>query len=87
MFIRAARIFDLPQDIAANLPHIELRGFSECSLDCHKAIIAYEPERIVIAVNTGQVTIEGEGLELCHMHRDRLSVTGKIYGLTFTGGS
>ena len=87
LLVKAAKLFDLPADIAANLPHIELRGFEECSLDCHKAIIAYEPEKIIIAVNTGEVTIEGEQLELRHMHRDRLTVTGRIEALTFLGGT
>lgn len=86
-FVKAAKLFDLPADIAANLPHIELRGFEECSLDCHRAIIAYTPEKIVVAVNTGEVTIEGEELELRHMHRERLTVTGRIAALTFLGGS
>ena len=86
LLTKAAKLFDLPADIAANLPHIELRGFEECSLDCHKAIVAYEPEKIIIAVNTGEVMIEGEGLELRHMHRDRLTVTGRIEAMTFTGG-
>ena len=72
---------------AANLPHIELFGFEMCSLDCHRAIIAYEPEKIVIAVNTGEVTIEGSGLELRYMHRDRLTVTGTIEAMSFTGAS
>ena len=85
LLTKAAKLFDLPADIAANLPHIELRGFEECSLDCHKAIVAYEPEKIIIAVNTGEVMIEGEGLELRHMHRDRLTVTGRIAAMTFTG--
>ena len=76
--VKAAKLFDLPADIAANLPHIELRGFEECSLDCHRAII--------VAVNTGEVTIEGANLELRHMHRDRLTVTGRIEALTFSGG-
>lgn len=82
---RAAQRLELPADIAANLPHIEINGFSACSLDCHRAILAYEPEKIVIRVNTGAVTIEGAGLEFRHMHRDRLSVTGEIHALTFAG--
>ena len=83
---KASRRLDLPSDIAAGLPRMELNGFCECSLDCHKAIVAYEPEKIIIAVNTGEVMIEGEGLELRHMHRDRLTVTGRIEALTFSGG-
>lgn len=81
---RAAQRLEIPADIAAELPHIEISGFSSCSLDCHRAILAYEPERIVIRVNTGAVTIEGVGLELRHMHRDRLSVTGEIHAMTFS---
>ena len=92
--VKAAKLFDLPADIAANLPHIELRGFEECSLDCHRAIIAYEawavggcePEKMIVAVDTGEVTIEGADLELRHMHRGRLTVTGRIEALTFSGG-
>ena len=82
---KAAQRLEIPADIAADLPHMELNGFSSCSLDCHRAILAYEPEKIIIAVNTGLVTIEGEGLELRHMHRDRLTVTGEIRAMTFTG--
>ena len=83
---KSAKLFVLPMDIAAELPHMEVRGFEECSLDCHKAIVAYEPEKIVVAVNTGEVTIEGSGLELRHMHRDRLTVTGRIAAISFLGG-
>ena len=43
--------------------------------------------KIVIAVNTGEVTIEGSGLELRYMHRDRLTVTGTIEAMSFTGAS
>ena len=84
--VKAAKLFDLPADIAANLPHIELRGFEECSLDCHRAIIAYEPEKIIVAVNTGEVTIEGANLELRHMHRDRLTITGRIECVQYEEG-
>ena len=87
LLTKAAKLFDLPLDIAANLPHIELFGFEMCSLDCHRAIIAYEPEKIIVAVNTGEVTIEGANLELRHMHRDRLTVTGTIEAMSFTGAS
>lgn len=43
-------------------------------------------KKIIVAVNTGEVTIEGANLELRHMHRDRLTVTGRIEALTFSGG-
>ncbi len=75
--VKAAKLFDLPADIAANLPHIELRGFEECSLDCHRAIIAYEPEKNHRGGQHRRGNDRGANLELRHMHRDRLTVTGK----------
>ena len=84
--VKAAKLFDLPADIAANLPHIELRGFEECSLDCHTGILEYEKHEIVVALNIGTVTIQGSGLELRLMQRDRLRVTGEIERIVFSGG-
>ncbi len=82
---RISRRLDLPGDIVAGLPRMELNGFSECSLDRHNGILEYHRERIVISLNIGIVTIEGSGLELRQMHRERLCVTGRIAQITFGG--
>ena len=86
LLTKAARKLDLPADIAANLPHMELNGFCECSLDCHTGILEYEKHEIVVALNIGTVTIQGSGLELRLMQRDRLRVTGEIEQILFSGG-
>ena len=83
---KLAERLDLPPDIAAGLPRIELDGFSACSLDRHSGILAYDRDHIVIALNIGALTIEGRGLELRQMHRERLRVTGTITRMTFGGG-
>ena len=83
---RAAQRLDLPTDIAAGLPAIRLCGFSECSMDCHRAILAYEPDEIVIRLNIGTVTVRGSGLEVCRMHRDQLCIRGAISDLHFDEG-
>ena len=83
---RAAQRLELPVDAAAGVPHLELNGFCECALDCHTGILEYEKERIVVALNIGTVTIEGEGLELRQMHRERLTIIGNITCLTYGEG-
>lgn len=83
---KAAQKLDLPTDIAAGLPSIRLCGFDECSLDCHKAILEYEPNEIVIRLNIGVVTVRGNALELCRMHREQLCIRGKISELHFDEG-
>lgn len=59
MLTRLAGKLDLPTDIAAGLPRIALNGFSECSLDRHRGILEYSTERIVVALNIGELTVEG----------------------------
>ena len=49
-------------------------------------ILEYETHEIVVALNIGTVTIQGSGLELRLMQRDRLRVTGSIERLVFSGG-
>ena len=83
----AAERLDLPQDIAADLPRIEFDGFSLCRLDRHKGILAYEKDRIVICLVSGTVTLEGENLQVQRMHREALTVTGKIRQVSFDGGA
>ena len=78
MLTRLAGKLDLPTDIAAGLPRIALNGFSECSLDRHRGILEYSTERIVVALNIGELTVEGQKLELRQMHRERLCITGRI---------
>ena len=84
---RAAERLDLPQDIAAGLPRIEFDGFSLCRLDRHRGILAYDRERIVIALVGGTVTLEGAELEVQRMHREALTVTGTIRQVSFDGGA
>lgn len=76
----------LPADVAAGLPRIELSGFHACSIDKHTGILEYTRERVVVGLNIGQLQIVGSGLEITHMHRERLSVTGSISGLLYTEG-
>lgn len=85
MITKLAQTLQLPVDIAAELPHLELNGFCECALDCHTGILEYEKERIVVAMNIGTVTILGENLELRQMHRERLCVRGTIRQILLGG--
>ena len=70
----------LPMDIAAGLPHLEVNGFRECSVDRHTGILEYNREKIVIGLNIGSLTVVGSGLEIRQMHRERLTIIGQIEG-------
>lgn len=76
----------LPADVTAGLPRIELDGFRSCSVDQHTGILAYDREQIVVGLNTGNLKICGDGLEIRLMNRERLTIAGNITALTYTEG-
>lgn len=80
---KAAKKLDFPTDVAAGLPRLSMNGFSEITLDRHKGIAEYERDRIVVRLSIGLVTIHGEALEVRLMHRDGLTICGKLTGLSF----
>ena len=86
-YLAAASVrLGLPVDIAAGLPHLEVNGFRECSVDRHTGILEYNRERIVIGLNIGSLTVVGSGLEIRQMHRERLTIIGQIDCLTYGEG-
>ena len=71
----AAMKLGLPADIAAGLPHMEVNG-----------ILEYNEERIVVGLNIGCLVVTGHALQIQRMHRERLTITGRITCLTYGDG-
>ena len=81
-YLAAASVrLGLPMDIAAGLPHLEVNGFRECSVDRHTGILEYNRERIVIGLNIGSLTVVGSGLNTLWVRKLKLMpfVTEKIF--------
>ena len=80
---RAARLLDLPGDVVAGLPRVELIGTGELRMEQHQGILAYGPEEIHISAGSLVVRVKGEGLELRGMDPVQLVITGEIRGVEF----
>ena len=74
----AAELFDLPPDMVAGLPHIELAGNTHFYMERHKGILSYSGEEIDINGEKCIVRIYGENLELTSMTGDQLRIKGNI---------
>ena len=83
----AADRLDLPGNIVAGLPKLELTGFSRLSIEGHRGIVEYSPEAVSVRVTAGTIRIEGSGLSIARMNHDFLVLAGKIetVGLTESG--
>ncbi len=80
---KTSAALDLPGDLVAGLPRMELVGDREFRMEYHKGILAYGTEEIHISGGKLVVRLKGEGLELRSMNPTQLLVTGKITGVEF----
>lgn len=76
---RAAELFDLPADLVAGLPHVELIGSGQFYMENHRGILSYSGEEIAINGESLIVRVYGAGLELVAMTGEALRIRGKIH--------
>lgn len=75
---KTAQVFDLPADVVAGLPRLELVGDSELRMENHRGILAYGTQEIHISGGAFGVKVCGEELELRAMNALELLITGHI---------
>ena len=74
----AAELFDLPADMVAGLPHVEVVGCDHFYLENHRGILSYSGEEIDINGEGVVIRVFGSGLELVSMTGDALRIRGTI---------
>jgi len=78
LLTEASEKLDLPGEIAAGLPKMELTGFSQLSLEHHRGILEYTDETVAVALNLGTVRVTGRRLTIRMMNREYLVVGGEL---------
>ena len=78
-----AELFDLPADVIAGLPHLEMIGGRQLFLEQHKGLLAYSDTAIDIITGTLVVRVRGTGLQLLAMTAEELRVGGTIEAVEF----
>lgn len=74
----AAELFDLPADVVAGLPHVEVLGKTQFYMENHRGILSYSEEAIAINGESMIVRVRGKGLELMSMTGAALRIQGEI---------
>ena len=73
-----AELFDLPADVVAGLPHLEMVGSRQLYLEHHTRILAYSEEQIDANTTAGVLCVKGEGLTLLAMTAEALRIGGRL---------
>ena len=73
-----AELFDLPGDVVAGLPHLEMVGSRQLYLEHHTGILAYSEEQIDANTTAGVLRVRGQRLTLLAMTGEELRIGGRI---------
>ena len=78
---RTAEALELPGDVVAGLPRVELTGDRELRMENHRGILAYGADEIHISGGKLIIKVRGSGLTLRAMNASELLITGEIAGV------
>lgn len=81
-----AELFDLPADVLAGLPRLELVGSQQLYLEGHRGLLAYSDTQIDANTGFGVLRIRGERLTLLAMTAEELRIGGRIDALEWVAG-
>ena len=73
-----AELFDLPADVVAGLPRLEMVGSRQLYLEHHAGLLAYSEIQIDVNTAGGVLRVTGEGLSLLAMTAEELRIGGRI---------
>ena len=73
-----AELFDLPADVVAGLPRLEMVGSRQLYLEHHTGILASSQEQIDANTSAGVLRVKGERLTLLAMTGEELRIGGRI---------
>lgn len=78
-----AELFDLPADIVAGLPHLEMVGDRQLYLEHHTGLLSYSTERIDANTTAGVLRVSGRELSLVAMTAEELRIGGCIEAIAW----
>ena len=85
MLSTVAELFDLPADVVAGLPHLEMVGDRQLFLEHHGGILSYSDRCIDINTDRGVLRLRGQGLNLLAMTAEELRIGGIIAAVEWMG--
>lgn len=80
---RLADALELPREIILNLPRVTVIGTLQCYLENHRGIIEYTGERVRVAIDSGELIIDGQYLVIRYLADEEIAVDGNITAIRF----
>jgi len=81
---KTAQVFELPADVVAGVPRMEIVGDGEFRMENHRGILSCAEDEILISAGAWLVKLTGSGLEVRVMTGLEVLVTGKLLRVELT---
>ncbi len=78
---RLVSLLELPGDAVLDVPRAVLIGNMELVVENHRGLVEYRPDRVVLRLPEGKMTIDGEDLRIGFLSPDQAVLLGRIDGL------
>lgn len=78
-----ARWMDLPPDVAADVPRIQMVGSFQVMVENHRGVDFFSDSEILLKVDGGKFRIRGEKLVIRSIYPEEIWIEGKIVEMRF----
>ena len=83
IFIKGAKLFDLPLDAVAGFPKVEVCGTNSALIENHKGILEYNDTLLSLNLGDYILNVYGTDLVITAMNENGLRLQGSISGLQY----
>ena len=78
-FVRSASDkLGIPPEVLNGMPVVELTGDTAAMVEGHRGICSYSSTAVCIRTAVGMISVEGDGLLIHVMNRDKILIHGRI---------
>lgn len=74
--------FEIPPEAAGDVPKITILAGLRISVEHHHGLLAYHPEKIVLAMGPSRLVIEGRDLVIGSLSQQAITVLGEFRRLS-----
>jgi len=85
LLAKASRKLDLPADIIAGVPRIEILANAQFSIEPHRGLSGYSNKEIGVSTNIGTIVVRGNEIRIKCMNASRVTIEGEISMICFVG--
>jgi sporulation protein YqfC len=78
-----ARILDIPQDIAMDVPRLTMVGNVQLHIENHRGVLHFSDEYLKLALSHGVLEVHGSKLSIRNIMAEEVMVAGEIRDLKY----